>query len=203
MDKFIITIGRECGSGGKYIGKELAKRFNIKCYDKEILHKVYERNGYSYSKLEQYDENKRSAFFKALEMLSLNSYDSIFEDDNCQFLISNAIKEIADNESCIIIGRNGNNILKGKNNVINIFIYSNDIEFKIRRKMDSKKISYEKANLQIKSTDKKRKKYYEYINKGHIWGDRKDYDYMIDSSVLGVEKTIDIIEEIIKKRYNI
>ena len=69
--------------------------------------------------------------------------------------------------------------------------------------MDSKKISYEKANLQIKSTDKKRKKYYEYINKGHIWGDRKDYDYMIDSSVLGVEKTIDIIEEIIKKRYNI
>ena len=75
MDKFIITIGRECGSGGKYIGKELAKRFNIKCYDKEILHKVYERNGYSYSKLEQYDENKRSAF---LSFITIS-----FNKENC------------------------------------------------------------------------------------------------------------------------
>ena len=103
---------------------------------------------------------------------------------------------MADKGSCIIIGRNANNILKNRKNVINIFIYSNDTEFKIKRKMEIENLSYDEAKNKMNNIDKKRKKFYEYMNKGHIWGDKKHYDYLIDSSILGIEKTAEYIAKL-------
>lgn len=198
MENVVITIGREYGSGGRHIGKEVAKKLNINFYDKELLQKTYERNNCNYTKLEQYDETKRNAILKAMDLLNSNNSDAAFEDDNCQILISKTIIDLAQNESCVILGRNSNNLLKNNKNVINIFIYSNDLDFKVKRKMEIEKLSYKEALNKLKQVDKKRKKYYEYVNKNHIWGDKKDYDFCIDSSVLGIDGTVDLIVDIYK-----
>ena len=203
MENGVITIGREYGSGGRYIGKEVAKRLNINFYDKELLQKTYEKNQCNYTKLEQYDETKRNSILKAMDLLNSNNYEAAFEDDRCQILISKTILDLAQNESCVILGRNANNLLKDKKNVINIFIYSNDLDFKIKRKMETEKLSYQEAFNKLKQVDKKRKKYYEYVNKNHIWGDKKDYDFCLDSSVLGIDGTIDLIVDIYKKKEGI
>ena len=196
MNNVVITIGREYGSGGKYIGKEVAKRLGIDFFDKELIQKVYEKNGCNYSKLEQYDEIKKNSLFKTLDLISVANYNSAFEDNEYQELLKKTIQDIAKNESCVILGRNSNQILKNSNNVINIFIYSNDLDFKVKRKMQIENLSYDEALKRLKKVDKQRKKYYEYFNKNCIWGDRKDYDFCIDSSVLGIDNTIELIVSI-------
>lgn len=203
MENIVITIGREYGSGGKYIGKEVAKKLNINFYDKELLQKTYEKNNCNYTKLEQYDETKRNSILKAMDLLSSNNYEAVFEDDTCQILISKTILDLAQNESCVILGRNANNILKDKKNVINLFIYANDLDFKIKRKMKIEKLSYQEVFNKLKQVDKQRRKYYEYVNKNHIWGDKKDYDFCLDSSILGIDGTADLIVDIYKKKEGI
>lgn len=199
MKNVVIAIGREYGSGGKYIGSEVAKRLNINFYDKELIQRVYEKNGGSYSKLEEYDENKKSSALKTLELLNIGNFDRVFEDDRCQALMESTIKEISESESCVIIGRNSNNILKNNKNVIKIFIYSNDLDFKVKRKMGIENISYDEALKRLKYIDKQRRKYYEYVSDNGTWGDKKEYDFLIDSSVLGIDKTIDLIVDIYNK----
>ena len=196
MGNIVITIGRECGSGGKYIGTMVAKKLGINFYDKELIQKTYERNGYNYSKLEQYDETKRNKLLKAISLISSYGTEDSFEDDTCQLLISDTIKHLADTESCVILGRSSNTILKNKPNVINIFIYSKNMDFKIKRKMKLENLSENEAIKKIKKIDKERKKYYEYVNPNHNWADKKDYDIFLDTGTFGVEKTIDIITNI-------
>ena len=199
MKKVIITIGRENGSGGKYIGKRVAEELGIKCYDKELLQEAYQKNGYSYLKMQQYDEQKRNNIIKALNLLNTNDYEATFKDDMCRYIITDTIKDITNKESCVIIGRNANNILKDNPNTINIFIYSNNEDFKIKRKMQMEKLSYEETAKRLKCIDKQRKTYYEYVNKNHIWGNKKEYDYCIDSYTLGIEGTVDLIVNIYKE----
>ena len=201
MKNIVLTIGREYGSGGRYIGEKVAERLKIPFYDKELIKKNCEKNGYNYEKLEQYDEVKRNSILKAMELLNSNNYELVAEDDRCQYLIQETIKEIA-KQPCVILGRSSNTILKANNNIISIFIYSNDFEFKIKRKMEIEKISYEETLKKLKHIDKQRKKYYEDINKNHIWGDKKEYDFCIDSSKLGIEGTIELIIELYKKALN-
>ena len=199
MNNVVITIGREYGSGGKYIGKQVAKKLNINFYDKELIQKTYEKNGCNYSKLQQFDEVKRNSILRAMDFIKINNYEGIFEDSEYQVLIDNTIKNLAESESCVIIGRNSNKVLQGRNNVINFFIYSNDLDFKIKRKMEIENLSYERTLKKLKQVDKQRKKYYEYLNKNSTWGNKKDYDFCLDSSVLGVDGTADLIVEIYNK----
>ncbi len=201
MKNVVITIGREYGSGGRYIGEQVAKKLNIPFYDKEIIAKTYEKYGTNYSKLETYDEKKKNYILKSLELFGINNYENAFDDTIIQGLISNTIKDYADNGSCVILGRNSNNILKGRDNVINIFIYSNNLEFKIQRKMDLEGISHDEAFRRLKQIDKRRKKYYQSLNDSK-WGYRMDYDYLIDSEVLGIDGTIDLIVDIYTKYRN-
>lgn len=199
MQNIIITIGREYGSGGRYIGEMSAKKLNIPFYDKEIIDKVYEKSGINYSKLHEYDEKSKNKLLNNLNLLNTNNTEEAYEENTYQTLISKTIEEFADTSSCIILGRNANNVLKGKNNVINIFIYSNDLSFKVRRKMNLENLSYEEALNKLKKVDKQRKKYYESLNPKQTWGDKKHYDYLIDSSILGVDKTVDLIVAIYNK----
>ena len=196
MQNIVITIGREYGSGGKYIGEKVAEKLNIPFYDKEIITQVYEKNGINYSKLETYDEHKKSTVLKNFEKLTTLDSERIFEDSFIHEQISKTIKSFADKGSCVILGRNANNILKCNHNVIRIFIYSNDVEFKIKRKMELENLSYEDAKETLKIVDKRRRKYYESLNSKQSWGDKKDYDYLIDSSILGVDGTADLIVDL-------
>ena len=196
MNNIVITIGREYGSGGKYIGQKLADALNIPFYDKEIINKTYEKNECNYSKLEEYDEVKRNGIIKLLNLISTGSNEMAFNDDTYQTLISSTITSLADTGSCVILGRNSNKILKGRKNVINIFIYSNNLEFKIGRKMEIENISYEEAYSRLKEVDKMRKRYYESQDKSNSWGNARDYDYLIDSSILGIDGTVELIKDI-------
>lgn len=199
MKNIIITIGREYGSGGKYIGSEVARKLNIPFYDKELINKAHEKNGCNYSKLEEYDEVNKNTILNTINTYNFNNYYDIFNNEIYQSLMDKTIKDISENTSCVILGRNSNNILKNKNNVINIFIYSNDLEFKIKRKMKNENITYDAALKRLKYIDKQRKRYYESLNKGHVWGSRDEYDYLIDSSRLGIDKTIELIIDIYNK----
>lgn len=198
MQNIVITIGREYGSGGRYIGEKLSQKLNIPFYDKKLLEKAYEKIGCNYSKINDYDEVTKNKYIKNLNLINTSAPELAYEENTYQTLISKTIEELADTGPCIILGRNSNNILKGRKNVINIFIYSNDIDFKVKRKMSLEKLDYNETLNKLKKIDKQRKKYYESINSKQIWGDKANYDYIIDSSILGVDKTADLIADIYK-----
>lgn len=198
MKNIVITIEREYGSGGKYIGEEVAKRLGYKFYDKELLNEIYENNDCNYALLEEFDEKTKSSLLKSLGLVRIEN-DSIFTEEKYHSLVKETIKKLAQSSSCVFIGRDTNQILKNEKNVIHFFIYAKDEEFKIRRKMERENLSYEQVKEKMHEVDRMRKKFYESLNKGHTWGIKEDYDFCIDSSVLGVEETINLIVEIVKK----
>lgn len=205
MDNIVITIGREFGSGGKYIGEELAKRLNIKFYDKELLKVVAEKENIDIKLLEKTDETKKGSFWYAMSMASLSSSDSVNSLSNLpineQIFLKETkiIQEIAKKESCVIIGRCSNIILKDNPNVKNIFVYASDMDFKIKRKVEFANMNQKEASKAILKKDKERAAYYNYFT-NEKWGAKEGYDLLIDTSKIGVENAINLIEEYVKMK---
>lgn len=199
---FVISIGREFGSGGKYIGEELAKRLSIKCYDNELLAKVSKNYNISMKTLEKVDEKQKSSFwysFATNYVFSKDNVSPISAEDNLFLKQAKVIEELYDEESCIIIGRCSDYILKDKENIISIFVYASNLEFKINRKKDLEKTSRELAKKKINKIDKERKDYYKHFT-NQTWGDKGNYDLCVDTSKLGVDETIDLLEKYVKER---
>lgn len=200
--RFVISIGREYGSGGKFIGEELARRLDIKCYDNELLEKTAKTYHINLAMLEKIDEKQKSSFwysFATNYVAGDESVNPIGADDSLFLKQSKVIEDLYNTENCIIIGRCSDYILKEKNGAISIFIYSSNEDFKIRRKMDLDKISYNEAKKRIRKIDKERANYYNRFT-NQVWGDKKNYDLVIDSGKLGIEKTVDLLEKYIQKR---
>lgn len=201
----VITIGREYGSGGKYIGERLAEELNLKLYDKELLNKVAEESGMDLNVLEQMDEKQEECFWYtfAMSLYQQDSLETLAEiPSNEKIFIEQAkiIEELAQKEDCIIIGRCSNVILRNKPDVLNIFVYSSELEFKVKRKMQFGGFETElEAIKAIERIDKERETYYNYFTKEN-WGDRKSYDLMIDTSKIGVNKAVELIKEYLKLR---
>ena len=198
MKNLIITIGREYGSGGKYIGEEVAKRLGYKFYDKELLQKIYENHDCNYALLEAYDEKTQNTLSKFFQPMYTNDLKETFTEEKYRSIVKETIQKLAEQKSCVFIGRDTNQILKDYPNALHFFIYAKDEEFKIERKMQVENLTHEEAKQRMKHVDKMREKFYISLNKGHRWGDKDDYDFCLDSSVLGIEKTIDVIVHIIK-----
>lgn len=201
----VITIGREFGSGGKYIGEKLAEELGMQLYDKEILNKVSEESGIDLKVLEEVDEKQEQSFWYTFARSMYSSADSILMMDeipsNEKLFIEQAkvIEELSEKENCIIIGRCSNLILKNKPDVLNVFVYSSDMDFKIDRKMKYDNFSDRSEALKaIQKIDSERATYYNYFSKNIKWGDREGYDLMIDTSKYGVDAAIEIIKEYIK-----
>ncbi len=199
MKNIIITIGREYGSGGKFIGESVAKKLDIPFYDKNILVEAAKNNKVNLGKLEELDEKYRSDFYKKLELLNFNNLNNNLSSDIIEYYISKEIKNLALKGSCVILGRNSNNILKDRDNVINIFIYSNNLEFKLKRKMQLENMNREETLKRLNFVDKERKRFYESFDSNLKWGSKSDYDYLIDSSILGIDETINLIVDIYNK----
>ena len=200
----VITIGREFGSGGKYIGEKLAQDLNMKLYGKEILNKVSEESGIDLKLLEQVDEKQEQSFWYTFAMSMYAEEDSITSlteaPTNELLFIEQAkvIEELADTEDCIIIGRCSNVILGNREDVINIFVYSSDFDFKVDRKMQYGNFSERNEAISvIQRTDNERAAYYNYFTKQR-WGDREGYDLMIDTSKIGVDNAVELIKEYVK-----
>ena len=189
----IITVSREYGSGGRYVGKLIADKLGIKLYDKEFIQKLAEETGLSEEYIES-NEQKRDALasFNNGYYVGLNNSDELFLKE------SELIKEVADQESCVIIGRCADFILKDKENVIKVFIYS-DMEDKIKRATEIYGFDKEKAKKEITRIDKLRANHYKHYTENE-WKNPSNYDICINSDTLGVEKAADLICKMVKEK---
>ena len=199
----IITIGREFGSGGKYVGERLAEELNMKLYDAELIERVSKEKNIDINLLNENDEKHKKSFWYTLAMASMSMSDSVnslteLPDDDKYFIEqSKVIEEIADEGNAIIIGRCSNVILRNRKNVVNIFIYSSDEKFKMERKMEFQGLDEKKALKLMSKKDKERAAYYNYYT-NEKWGSKDGYDLLIDSSKLGIENTVKLIKDYIK-----
>lgn len=186
----IITIGREYGSGGHEIGQKLAQKYKIKFYDKEALVNVAKENGYYDEIVSFYEEQPVNSLLYAIARNS--SFGMIGKK---QFEI---IKKIAEQESCVIIGRCGNYILKENTDMTSVFIHA-DIEKKICRVTDIYQNHSKNVRTLIEKTDKQRAMYYNYYTDKH-WEDSSNYQLTIDSGQIGIDASVDLISDFVEKK---
>ena len=189
----VITVSREYGSGGRYVGRLIADKLGIKLYDKEFVTRVAQETGLS----EEYIENNEQ---KRDILASLNNgyYFGLNNSDDLFIKEAGLIKEVAGKESCVIIGRCADFILKDRNDVIKVFVYS-DIEDKIKRATDFYGLNKEKAEKEIKRIDKLRANHYKYYTEKD-WNNPSNYDICINSDSLGVENAADLICEMVTEK---
>lgn len=208
MDKkFVITIGREYGSGGREIGRLLAEKLGIKCYDKELLTLASKSSGLSEDLFKSNDEKPTNSFLYSLVMdtysvgYSTSSFIDMPLNQKVFMAQYDTIKKLAEEESCIIVGRCADYALKDMKNKVSVFIKASD-EFKTERIMKLYDYSENKAKDIITKTNKKRANYYNfYTNKR--WADSRSYDLCVDSSELGIENCVELILQYIKLKFQI
>ncbi len=198
MEHFVITIGREFGSNGKIIGEKTAEKLGIKCYDKELLSLAAKNSGFCEDILKSNDEKPTSSFLYSLVMdtYSMNGYSTApFLDvplTQKVFLAQyQTIQKIAEEESCVIVGRCADYALQKHKNCLNVFIHASK-EARIREIAKRLDISEAKAKDVMQKQDKKRSSYYHYYS-NQTWGDSRNYDLTLDSSKLGVDGCVEMI----------
>ena len=199
-ESFVITIGREFGSGGRETGEILAEKLGIKCYDKELLKEISEASGLQEQYIESMDE-KSPGVFPMSSIVTASTAQVDFNSPSMKAYIAqfSTIQNIADRENCIIIGRCADYILSEKENVLNIFIYA-DMEKRIERVMRVYGLDAREAKKRIGREDKKRAQYYEYYT-DKKWGARDSYDLCINTGTLGTEKTAELIANIVTGKF--
>lgn len=193
MDKHvIINIGRQFGSGGKQIAEELGRQLGIEVYDNELIGKAAEQSGLSASLFTNNDEKKD--FLKIGTMFGGNRfYSNDALNSNSLFKIqSETIRDIAAKGSAIFVGRASDYVLRDFNCCLNIFI-SAPKEARIKRICERASMSAKEAWALIQKKDKSRKQFYDFVTMGDNWGVARNYDFCINSSLLGVEKTAGLI----------
>lgn len=206
MQKFIITIARGYGSGGRTIGKMLAKDLNVNFYDRELLRLASDDSGINEDLFAKADEKlKNSLLYRTAkkvykgELIKPDS-DDFVSNDNLFNYQAKIIKELAMNESCVIIGRCADFILKDMDNVIRIFVHA-PLESCINTLTDMSSLSRKELEKTILTTDKHRADYYSYYT-GKRWDDAKNYDLCLNSNMLGFEKCVDIVKAYMNIRLN-
>lgn len=195
VDKLIITIGRQYGSGGREIGKTLAKSLGIPCYDKELLGLVAKGSGFSEEILENYDEKAVNNFY----YFQTGIYSATQLPLHHQLFIAQlkTIKEIAEKESCVFIGRCADYVLSEHPNCVNIFITS-DLDRRIERAVEHYGTPKKHAKKVVNKVDKEREAYYDFYSTKK-WADIENYHLVIDSCI-GIENTAKLIENYIEMR---
>lgn len=193
----VITIGREYGSGGREIGKLIAKKLGIAYYDNELIHKVAEENGYTDEFVQKYDQKLTHSLLYDLYTQNYayihgeeGKFDALFHAD------VRTIKEISKKESCVIIGRLANFILAERSNSFHVFVYA-DMDSKMKRVMKRESLNEKEAVKKIKKAETERKNYCKHFIEKE-WGMANAYDLSLKANLYGIEKTAEIIMEMIK-----
>lgn len=203
MDKIIINVGRQLGSGGHDIGRMLALDFGAKYYDRELLNLAAKESGFSEKVFEQNDERK--GFFKGLFNMGsphVNSgsvYKSSVSQESLFQFQSDAIIKAAKEGSCVFVGRCADYVLRDFPNAVNIFITAS-MEYRVEQIMNKQHLDEEAAKAFIEKRENQRAEYYNYFT-GKKWGHAASYDLCIDSSILGIMETEKIIAEFIRKKF--
>lgn len=198
----IITIGRQYGSAGREIGYKVAEHLGIKLYDKEMLDRAAKESGLCQELFETHDEKPTSSFLYSLVMdtYSLGYTSGSYTDmpiNHKVFLAQfDAIKKIADEGPCILVGRCADYALEDYDNVLSLFIHA-DMDAKVRRIARIYDLTDVKAKELIIKTDKKRASYYNYYS-NKKWGAADSYHACLSSSLLGIDGTAEAIKALVE-----
>lgn len=203
-DNTIITIGRQYGSNGKEIGKRIAEKLNIAFYDKELLKRAAKESGMCEEVFHDFDEKPTNSFLYSLVMDPYAAFN--FQAGTMEVPLNHkvflaafdTIKKIADQESCVIVGRCADYALENYDNCLNVFIYSS-MDERIKVISERMGVKPEKAKDMIIKADKQRSSYYNYYTTKK-WGATGSYDICINSDLLGIDGTVDLIIEILNKK---
>ncbi len=198
MSDKIILIDRKYGSGGREVGKKLAEKRNIPFYDGQMLLIAAEKYGISHNVLEEFDEkNIKSMIYMIAMNAEYNHNNSTgVLPQQIYHAMSETILRLADEGPCVIIGRCADYILKGKKDYINIFIYASDMQQRIERAVTVDHVKPKDAPSYIKKRDKQRREYYNFYADGR-WGEPDNYDMCLNTSTLGYDMCVSIIESMI------
>ena len=203
----IITIGRQYGSGGKEIGHFVAEAFGIKLYDKEMLARAAKESGICEELFETHDEKPTNSFLYSLVMDTYsmgyagNTYTEMPINHKVFLAQFDAIKKIADEGPCVLVGRCADYALESYKNVVSVFIHA-DLDARIRRIARIYNLTDAKAKDMILKTDKKRAGYYNYYT-NKKWSDSASYELCLNSSELGIEGTAKAIEQYVQLKESI
>ena len=192
--QLIISVGREFGSGGHVIAEELARRFELPLYDNNLLEHIAEEKEISHESLKKYDERPKNRLFSR----TVRGYSNSMQENLANMQFDYLKKKAAAGESFVIVGRCSETILKGFDGLVTIFVLG-DPDVKAERIRKVYGVSEEEARRMMKREDWNRKSYHNYYCKGK-WGDSRNYDFSINSSRLGIEKTVDMLENCIRAR---
>ena len=203
-EKFVVNVGRQLGSGGLEVGKMLASRLGIDFYDKELINLASEESGLCAEFFERADEKTQegprglfSIRFPFVSESSIPAMNSLSND--ALFKVqSDVIRKLAEEKSCLFMGRCADYILRDNPRSVNIFITSNK-EDRIKRLVNRLELSAEDAERFMEKGDKKRAEYYNYYT-SKKWGIASSYHLCINSSMLGIEGTVDFLESFIRRR---
>lgn len=195
MAKRIITISREFGSGGRFIGEEVAKKLGIAYYDKNIIGQIAEKSGLSPEYIQENAElsPKKGLFayaFSGRDITGKSVEVMVYEAQR------NIILELAEKEPCVIIGRNADYILKDRDDVLNVFIHGDMLE-KIKRITGLYNVKEKEAVKMMADTDKRRRTNYNFYTDQN-WGKASNYTLCLNSSQLGYDRCEMIIMECVK-----
>jgi len=201
MDKFIITISREFGSGGRLIGEKLAARLGVEFYDRSIIQMAAEKSGLSYKFIEQNEENvTNSLIFNISAASSFTQAMTYFDtpvNDKTFFAQAEVIRELAKN-SCVIVGRCADYILREDPALVRLFITA-DLDDRARRAVEEYQYPSVTAAEKIRKIDKSRANYYKYYT-GQPWGNLHNYDLIINTSFTGILGAVSVIMTMLEEK---
>ena len=197
-NNLIITIGREYGTGGREIGQKLALRLGIPFYDRELITRAAKKTGFDEKLFEQLDKRATNSFLYSLTMFGSVGLNGMSLTDQLYLAQSNVIREMAEESSCVIVGRCADYVLKDRPNTISVFLKA-EMQSKVERAVKYYGVDPQKAEDRIRKADKQRASYYNYYATA-TWGDVNNYDLCVDTGKLGVEGTAELIARFVELR---
>ncbi len=206
---YVITVGREFGSGGRELARKVSELLGYRYIDKELLELASVESGYSKELFEEADEKLKFMFgdgvaagSNSIMFSNFYNYQDAPTYENLYLKKSETIKRLASSEDCVIVGRCANYVLREYENVFSVFIYCSDMDKKAAR-VASRHPEIAEKNLitYIKKTDKKRANYHNYYT-DQVWGDNKHYDLCVDIAYFGVDKAAEVIVAALKAKFD-
>lgn len=204
MSNRVITIARSYGSGGRRMGKLLAQELGYEFYDREIMRMASVESGISEELFKKMDETARLPLFRIAkdvytgEVIPPDS-DDFISNENLFRYQAKIIRELAATQNCVIVGRCANYILRGRDNVCNIFVTAPAVDC-LRRVMEVDGVNIEEAERKIRKIDKRRADYYKYFT-GRQWYDAALYDLCLNTGHMNDQQCVEVVRAYIKARY--
>lgn len=197
-DNLVICIARQFGSGGRDIGKAVAKKLGIEFYDKELLNEAAKKSGILQELFEKADERPTTSMMYTLSALGMGTTVSSFEDfsaylpdDKIQNIVADVIRETAEKTPCVIIGRCADYILRGRPGMLSVFIHAAH-DVRTQRVARRHNLEEDAARSLVRKTDRSRANYYSFYT-DREWGDVENFHLAIDAGRFGVEDAADVI----------